>query len=306
MNRSTMSPATEAVDHVRKVVSLQVMGMSRLVIDPATQRSLHTVAARAGEQLRVIERLVKSGLLDPFCRVTVAQEQSTPAPDERRSRVGVYPIAADPIHWGHILVGLTAMASMRLDKVVYVIAGIDPRKPEMVQAGIRHRLGRSVIELFSPFLAYSPLALGTDLDGETNFGRLLALNERQKMDAFYLAGADHYRRTNDRGEPDTIAKLERVVEQHNHRCADRHKVSVVFVRRAGVPELSSPVATSLRVHVLPPLDLHFSSTAIRRALCDPTRSAALASLPYASLNDIRVHGLYVHGRECAELDGTHG
>lgn len=300
MSRFVESPAAEAVHHVRDAVSLQLLGMSRLAVDPSVRRSLHSVAVRARRQLRAIERLAEADLLDPFRRIALAQEQPAPVPEGRRPRVGVYPIAADPMHWGHILVGLTAMASLRLDKVVYVIAGMDPRKPAMVAAATRHRLGRSVIDLFEPFLAYSPLALGTDLDGETNFGRLLTLNERQRMDAFYIAGADHYRRTNDRGGPDTIAKLERVVEEQDCRCGDHHRISVVFVRRAGVPECPSPIATFLTVHVLPALDLHFSSTAIRRALCDPTASAALASLPYACLSDIRGHGLYEHGPECVE------
>ena len=98
------------------------------------------------------------------------------------------------MHWGHILVALSAMAASKLDKVVFVIAGSDPRKPSMTSEETRHHLGRSVIEMFHPLFAYSPLALGTDLDGETNLARLLKLNSHQPMDVFYIAGGDHYRR----------------------------------------------------------------------------------------------------------------
>ncbi len=192
------------------------------------------------------------------------------------------------------------MASLRLDKVVFVIAGTDCRKPSMLPAEIRHRLGRSVIETFDPVFAYSSLALHTGYDGETNFGRLLCLNSRQRMEAFYIAGADHYSRANTQGEPDTIEKLERVVEEQEKAGNSLHTISAVFIDRRGVDREQGHVATSLKVRILPALPLSFSSTAARHALCKEAFCEALISLPYSCLLEIRKSGLYAGKRECAE------
>ena len=106
------------------------------------------------------------------------------------------------------MAALSAMVAMKLDKVIFIIAGLDARKPSMLPEEARHRLSRSILEKFDPLFAYSPLALGTDLDGEANCWRLLALNSRRNIEIFYIAGADHLGRTTSRGEPDTIQKLE--------------------------------------------------------------------------------------------------
>lgn len=285
--------AGEAIHNIRCSADLQLFGMEQWAVDRTFRDYLFTIGACLDERLTTISELARSDQIRPFSEIVLA-EGDRPAPVEDRSlRIGVYPLAANPLHWGHILVGLTVMASMSLDKVVLLIAGADGRKPSMLSADARHRLGRSTIETFRPLFAYSPLALGTDLDGETNFGRLLSLNSRQRMEAFYIAGADHYRRTTARGEPDTIQKLERVVEEQERVGGTRHTISAVFLDREGIERKRGQVTTCLKVHVLPPVPLSFSSTAARQALCKETFSEALVSLPYTYFLGIRAAGLYV-------------
>jgi len=204
------------------------------------------------------------------------------------------------MHWGHVLVGLSAMALLQLDKVVFIIAGTDIRKPFMVSAENRHRLGRTVIETFNPLIAYSPLALGTDLDGETNFGRLLKLNAQQALEAYYIAGGDHYRRTTSEGEPDTVQKLERVVEEEAKGGNTHHDISAVFIDRDGETGQREQVSTSLNVHFLPPIPFSVSSTAVRNALRRDDFSEDLVSLPYSCFLEIRSNGLYRDVRERLE------
>jgi hypothetical protein len=196
------------------------------------------------------------------------------------------------------------MASMSLDKIVYLIAGEDSRKPGMASARARHQLGRSVIEKFNPLFAYSSLAFDTALDGETNLGRLLSLNAGQPMEVFYIAGADHFRRKTACGEPDTIQKLERVVEEQKMVGGERNTISAVFLDREGMIREQGSVATSLKVHVLPPLPFSFSSTAVRQALCREAFSESLVSLPYSCLLKIQESGLYIGQGEYAVHAGN--
>ena len=295
---NTNQEAEETINNIWRSTTLQLLGMAQLATDPACRDCLHSIGACLDERFMAILELAKSGQVRPLSQIVLAENGETASVEERFLRIGVYPLAANPLHWGHILVGLTVMASMKLDKVVFVIAGTDARKPSMLSADTRHRLGRSVIETFYPMLVYSSLALGTDLDGETIFGRLLNLNSRQSMEAFYIAGADHYRRTNANGEPDTIQKLERVVEEQEIARRKLHLISVAFLDRAGVKRQRGEVSTSLKVYILPPLSLSFSSTAAREALCKEAFSVPLMSLPYSCLLEIRTGGLYMGEEEC--------
>ena len=185
----------EALHRIRHSMILQLIGMAQWAPDIACRSCLESILACAQEHFSIISELATTARIRPFSQIVLA-EGAPPVPiEEQLLRIGVYPLAANPLHWGHILVGLTAIASLSLDKVIYLIAGKDSRKPSLLPEQTRHHLGRSVIETFHPLFAYSPLALGTELDGETNLGRLLKLNAHQPMEAFYIAGADHYRRT---------------------------------------------------------------------------------------------------------------
>ena len=289
--------AGEAIRNIRRSADLQLFGMEQLAPDRALRDRLFSIGACLDERLAIISELAKSGQTRPFRQIALS-EGKRPAPVENRClRIGVYPLAANPLHWGHILVGLAAIASMKLDKVVFIIAGADSRKPWMLSADARHQLGRSVIERFHPLFAYSPLALGTDLDGETNFGRLLSHNPCQRMEAFYVAGADHCRRATAQGQPDTIQKLERVVEVEKKAGNTLHTVSAVFVDRAGEEGRQREVATFLKMQFLAPIPFSFSSTATRRALRKEMFSEALVSLPYSCLLEIQEGALYAGNDE---------
>jgi hypothetical protein len=289
--------AAEAVQRIRRSASLELFRTEQLAPGSESRDRINSLGACLEKHLTIISELARLDQIRPFSKIALAEGGRQFPIEDRCLRIGVYPVAANPLHWGHVLVGLAAIASMKLDKVVFVIAGADSRKPSMLSADARHRLGRSVIEEFHPLFAYSPLALGTDLDGETNFGRLLGLNTRQPIDAFYVAGADHCRRTNAQGQPDTIQKLERVVEEERGAGRTLHTVSAVFVERAGEEERRREVATSLKMHFLPPIPFSFSSTAARQALRKDAFSEALVSLPYSCLLEIQEGALYAGNDE---------
>ncbi len=290
--QSAGSAADEAIQRIRVFARTQIRGMAHLATSGARRDCLHTIAACVDKRIGELSDMIHAGSIFPFCRLRLAECSPPQTPGDTPLRVGVYPLAANPLHWGHLLVGLSALVAMRLDKVIFVVAGQDPRKPSMPPPEIRHRLARHVIETFEPFLAYSPIALGTDFDGETNLGRLFTLNAGLPMHAFYIAGADHYRRRNDRGEPDTVEKLERVALETAHCSGSQQTVAAVFLERPDQRARLDPVDTFLDVRILPAMPFICSSSAARQTLCGEESSEGLTCLPYETLAEIRSLGLY--------------
>lgn len=297
---STRRALDEALRRIRRFTFIQIQGMAQLATERARHAYLHAIAACAVERIDALAEMVQTGKTHPLRDVRLAETFPSVRENGNPLRVGFYALAANPLHWGHILVGLTALVLMRLDRVVFVVAGADPRKPFLLTAEDRHRLAREVIDTFEPFFAYSPIALGTDLDGETNLGRLLALNPHLHMHAFYIAGSDHYRRRNERGEPDTIEKLECLAGGLRSAAGPEQSLSAVFVDRPGQSARPGHIDTFLDVHVLPAMPLVCSSTAARHALCEGKFTEALTSVPYATFAEIQSLRLYDGGRACHE------
>ncbi len=207
----------------------------------------------------------------------------------RHLRMGVFPTAGNPLHWGHLLSGLAAMEHFHLDKVIYIIAGDDPRKPYLASANLRHRIAKKVIRLFHPLFDYSPIALGGTAPGEINVFRIMSSNGLQPLHAFYLAGSDHFHRyTPQTGEPDTIQKLEEGVRRRIHGFNPRlHRLSAVFLDRG---DRSEAVETFLDIRWIAHLPLKTSSTKIRGALGGSEPLCELTALPFAAYCAICVHG----------------
>jgi len=281
-----------SIDAIRRWTNKEFLDGAGRLVDAAFSIRLSSIASCLGECLNVISALADSNEIAPFRMIIEAEGILPVLIEEQAIRIGFYPLAANPLHWGHILVGLNAMATLRLDKVVFLIAGEDSRKSSMLSARTRHQLGRSVIDRFYPLFSYSSLALGTDLCGESNFERLLGLNSDQRLEAFYIAGTDHFHRTTDQGDPDTIQKLEWVAERQIKAGYTLHTISAVFIDREGAPIWQEPVPTTLRVRILPALPISFSSTAVRHALGKGAFHEALGSLPFSSLLEIEASHLY--------------
>ncbi|MBN2108700.1 MAG: hypothetical protein JW832_14845 [Deltaproteobacteria bacterium] len=268
-------------------LSLMAQQLGMGVADELFAAIYRTVA----EHLFIIQNLCYDGDIDPRAWICASHDDAPGLPYPRRLRVGFYPIAANPLHWGHLIIGLRAMACLQLDRVVYIIAGRDPRKPDMVPADFRHIMARDSLKLFGPLFACSSLAQYNGYDGETNLYRMLMLNPKQPMDVFYIAGGDHCRRFYPGTEyPDTLAKLEL------HRSARTfyynpflHSVNAIFIERGSH---AVQVDTCLDVHFLEALPFAASSTMVRAALDGTGERSGLAILPYGAYVDIRALNLY--------------
>jgi hypothetical protein len=276
-------------------VNHELSSMEKLLHRHADVEAFAAMDRWARSTLGQIGALVSRGVICP----SMAEQED---PDSRfRSRtlrplrLGVFPIAADPLHWLHVLTGLAAMENLRLDKVVYVVAGEDRRKPMLAPEQFRHLIAREVLKLFSPLLEYSAIALGSAADGEENVFRIIASFPGRPLHAFYIAGSDHNQRfVSSSGDPDTIQKLERGAQGRLLGFNPRnHKLSVVFLDRGG--HLDS-TETFLDVHWVRALPLQTSSTRIRDALAGKGPLLELSFLPYSAFRIISTHGLYLVGR----------
>jgi nicotinic acid mononucleotide adenylyltransferase len=275
---------------------MQTLGSSASVRDFATlERCTLTSLYR-------IQRLIEHGQCTPWAIVKHSPDQPSPVPTSRMIRLGVFPIAANPLHWAHLLCGLLAIESFGLDKVIYVIAGTDPRKPSLASAEIRHRIARSVLRLFHPLFEYSSIAREAAAGGEENLFRILGMNPLQRIHAFYIAGSDHCHRADPvSGRPDTIQKLEdgiaRSLRLPGHSL---HSVTAVFLDRG---DLGERVETTVDVRWAPGPPLRTSSTMIRSALPHPSEWDKLFTLPFGAFTSIQENHLYdVHtGEPCSYL-----
>jgi hypothetical protein len=297
---STRRILDESIRRMRRFISIQIQGVSQLVTDQVRHAYLHAIASCAADRMDALAEMVHAGATSPLRQFRLS-EAFPPLRAERSTlRVGIYALAANPLHWGHLLVGLSALVLLKLDRVVFVIAGTDPRKPSMLPVEVRHRLACSLLDTFEPFLSYSPIALGTDVDGETNLGRLIDLNRSIPVHAFYIAGSDHFRRWDEKGGPDTIEKLEQVARKLPQEGVAHKSVSAVFIDRPGRGAAVGAIDTFLDVHLLPAMPMICSSSAARHALCTGEITEALTSVPYATFAAIRSLKLYDGGRECRE------
>ncbi|MBI2363020.1 MAG: hypothetical protein HYV15_06530, partial [Elusimicrobia bacterium] len=253
-------------------------------VAPQDKALLETVRSEGRALLAEIDALMARGEIDPRADIRTSPEDRAAAVQPRELRVGVYPVAADPFQWAHLLIGLRAMAAFRLDKVVYVLAGDDPRKPSMTPVSARHPMGRAVLDQFAPLFEYSAIAVGTTDDGGTNICRMLALNKRQRMKAFYLVGGDHYRLKDKNGRDDTLPKIEkRLKDPASGHDPVNHRVEAAFIAREG---MDAHVPTSVEVHFLPNMSFDASSTLVR--------GGQHALMPYAAYEHVlkRSPGLY--------------
>ncbi len=259
--------------------------------DSASTLDFASLEQCALTSLSHILRLMQSGECSPWAGVKHSPDQPLLPPSDRTARIGVFPIAANPLHWAHLIGGLLAMDNLGLDKVIYVIAGGDPRKPSLASTKTRHDMARSVLELFHPLFEYSSIARGGAASGEENLFKILAMNPRQSIHAFYIAGGDHYQRRDPAsGRPDTIQKLEDgVAHTLNGNGQSLHRVAAVFLER-GRP--GHRIETSLDVRWLGGPPVETSSTVIRSALPDPSQWEKLSTLPFAAFSSIRENHLY--------------
>ncbi|MBI2385310.1 MAG: hypothetical protein HYV14_04770 [Elusimicrobia bacterium] len=273
-------PARSPAARLRRHVRAELLDTVRTVPE-ADASLLETVAGEADRALAAIQKRLDAGEIDPSLDLRVDPDGPPVSSPARPLKVGVYPVAADPFHWGHLIVALRAVGDLSVDKVVFVLAGDDPRKPTMTPVLDRHPMGVEVLKGFAPFFVYSPIAVGTQFDGETNIFRILALNPGMPVEAWYMVGDDHYRLTDKKGNPDTLPKLEANREKALGHDTALHQLKVAFIERERPAE---SVPTTLEVKFIEHAGFDASSTAVREG--------SHGLVPHRAIEYARRRGLY--------------
>jgi Cytidylyltransferase-like len=101
-------------------------------------------------------------------------------------RVGVFPLVANPPHWGHIIASLAAVDALGLDVMVFLPADdVDDQSTsdhQLVDEQDRYAMVARTIELFAPIFQYTDVACGTKVSGECAVHYLRELNRDQQID----------------------------------------------------------------------------------------------------------------------------
>ena len=276
---------------IRRRVKGELVKMASVLSRSLYDRPFKDILDFAEASLLRINDLWKSKEINPEVQTRTSMYDPPKKVVKKVYRIGFYPVAANPFHWAHLLIGLSALTEFKLDKVIFVIAGFDPRKPDLVPVAIRHAMGKEVLKIFKPLFEYSSIAVGNNSDGEGNLFRLLSLNPEQKIEAFYIAGGDHYLRINPKNNlPDTIQKIETNLMNIHYRGNNNfHQVSAVFIERG---KRERQIKTFFPIHFLPAMPFEASSTMIREALHDNHKRETFALLPYTAYHYISKFELY--------------
>jgi nicotinic acid mononucleotide adenylyltransferase len=88
--------------------------------------------------------------------VRLSREDPVEKFSTRPLRLGIFPVNANPIHWGHLLAGLSAIVNARLDRVVYLVTTDMAGRRDMLPEDLRHDTARELLKSFEPLLCYSP------------------------------------------------------------------------------------------------------------------------------------------------------
>ncbi len=229
---------------------------------------------------------VESGTVDPFADLVsttygpeIAQAEFHPL--DRPVRVGFFPMASNPLWWGHILVALMSQAALNLDTVVFRVQGEirykDLPETDRVPVYDRHEITKTILAAFYPLLRYTDLGSepNNDREGADEMYRYLALNQGTDLHMHYLLGIESQQRVTR-----YLRQQYEAAKKHDVGGSTHHQVTIGWIQRgeygAKITEeelgaLSTQARTAAgyrgRLHSVlvqdPHIDLQVSSTYYR-------------------------------------------
>jgi hypothetical protein len=263
--------------------------MTRFLGRTTRNKTLASIRFRLRGLLDTLEALIVEGEIHPWQGLRLSEEDAPYVGPDRPLRLGVYPIQANPLHWGHIFNGLSAMAEARLDKVVYVVVDGARDQRGLLSEELRHCTACGLLRSFDPLLCYSPVARDSCSDAESSVFHLLALNPGRKIDAFYIGDAQEALRENPAtGKPRLIEKLENGVLRHIYRDGEHaggaHSLSLILLTAGGI-EVVPDTFLALRFIASPKPDITIADA--RSTIMGDRKTEVLAALPYSVFRQIQ-------------------
>ena len=269
------APASEPVTLGMKLLAAGDLAcMSRCLGRGTDARGISRIQRILDGLLDKADTLARDGSIQPWRTLRLSADDPVEEAGGRPLRLGIFPVKANPIHWGHILAGLSALVNARLDKVVYLLSFEANDGSLLLPDELRFDTARALIESFSPLLTFSHITHSENGDDKPDAFGLLELNPTLRIDAFYMAGAGYFRGGVMESLENTVL---RSVYSRITDSGQQHTLSFLFMRQDGMhgfPETILP-----RLFVESPLP-DASSQDIMGALDGGRDSSDLTMLPF--------------------------
>lgn len=247
--------------------------MRRLFGRSSRYRTINEIRCQLSSLLDTVGALIVEGAIQPWRCVRLSSDEPELPLSLRSVKLGVFPVSGDPIHWGHVLMALTAMVQARLDKVVFVVRGEcqDDEMPE----NVRQETVRDVTKGFEPLLSYSPVGRECGLDDVDRVFGLLGLNPLVRIDAFCIVPP---------GQADLqfgglVDRVSQGVRESAKKGGSMHSVSILRLSRGG--EARTEQGTPVPVRVIPGPGSHACAEEIRAALAGNHDPEILSAVPFS-------------------------
>jgi len=278
--------AEERLDPVTGDVLMQVVtelaSMMSLLGKGLAARRIAEIQAQATAFLHQIARLMVYREVNPWTRLRLTPDEPPASYSPTAARVGVIPLAANPIHWGHLLSGLSVMIQARLDKIVFVITRDSYPEGDLFPEELRRGAAAEAIAIFQPFFTLVPGSAGRLQTGPASLIRLLGLNSQQIVEAFYVSGYESCTPASINETTDALVKEGRASFGQSGRLP---RVSIVSI---GAWADETPGLSDARVLVVPSPLPGFSDGTVRAALRSSQRREELAGLPACVFRHFRM------------------
>lgn len=160
-----MDMAVEPItQEIRIVILPEIACMTRL-LGPSKRKPMRVIRERLNAALKETERRLESGDIEPWHVIRLSEADDHVPVTARTMRVGILSVEDGPLGWKHILAGLSAIASLKLDKAVYCVQGSE----------------ESLSDARQTLLGFDPLLGCLPGPASTAAPRLLALNPDQEI-----------------------------------------------------------------------------------------------------------------------------
>lgn len=179
--RNGLESSASTTDMLRDRIATELARMAAFVGDAEGGSTVKTVRKTVDDLLRAIEAEILRGAILPWSPLRVSSDDPFPPLVDYAPQIGVYLLAANPLQWCHVLAGLAAMSTLRLDHVAFLVTEQETPGSALLPRELRHAMTRDALAGFAPMLLYStirPEAADGDVDA---FCRFLRLNLRQPM-----------------------------------------------------------------------------------------------------------------------------
>jgi len=283
---SRADTAVERLDPVTGDVLMQVMtelaSMMSVLGRGLAARRIAEIQAHTTALLHQIARLMIDREVNPWTRLRLTPDEPPASYSPTAARIGVIPLAANPIHWGHLLSGLSVMIQARLDKIVFVITRDSCPDGDLFPEELRRGAAAEAIAIFQPLFTLVPGSAGRLQTGPASFFRLLGLNSQQIVEAFYVSGYESCAPVSINETIDALAKEGKASFGQSGRL---HRVSIV---RIGTGAGETPALSDARVLVVPSSLPGFSDGTVLTALRSSQRREELAALPACVFRHLRM------------------